>query len=605
MTAMPSVIVDPALRSRQNSEAARPNGHQVLPVLPTELAVKRSDPVYNAHAYLTKVPYSAIIPFIDALTRPGDKVLDVFAGSGMTGVAANMAGRHAELRDISVLGRHIGSNYLRLLDADQIREAGAAVVAAATKRVGEVYASRCADCDQIGALSKTVWSFQYECSFCRQPVTYYEAFKASGWVKKAMNCPACGGHFQTRGAKRIAEVPVLDYVRCACSAKIREQPHGRPLVPVCLDGLEYPDVEIGADRQMYQASALKKHGLLTTSAFFSDRNLAVLAALHAAIANLDDSETHQKLMFAFTAILTRASKRYQWHPKRPLNAANQNYYIAPVFYEWNIYELFERKVGASIRSDQFIRDQRRIRGVAGHPAVKYAIGSAEALDLPAGSMDYVFTDPPFGSQIFYSDMNLFQEAWLGDFTDDAREAVVDRSGDGAAKRSVARYEQLIVDALGECHRVLKDCGWLSLVFSNSNGEMWSLVQRAIHAAGFILEHVTRLDKGQRSVKGLASGFESIVTSDLILTMRKATESDTATLADAGESALLEAIDEALEQGGDLSPTKIYLFVITKYLHNVWNVADITIGGIRADLLARGYELNPTSGLLGSRPATAA
>ncbi|HMJ02714.1 MAG TPA: DNA methyltransferase, partial [Conexibacter sp.] len=80
--------------------------------LPVELRVRRSDPVYNAHAYLTKVPCSAILPFIEALTEPGDVVLDVFAGSGMTGVAATMAGRRAELRDISALGQHIGTGYL-------------------------------------------------------------------------------------------------------------------------------------------------------------------------------------------------------------------------------------------------------------------------------------------------------------------------------------------------------------------------------------------------------------------------------------------------------------------------------------------------------------
>jgi 16S rRNA G966 N2-methylase RsmD len=577
----------------------------VLVDLPSEVAVKRSDPVYNAHAYLTKVPYSAILPFVETLTKPGDTVLDVFAGSGMTGVASALAGRDAELRDISALGRHIGRNYMRLLNADEVREAGEAVLEAAAKRLGELYAVRCAGCGEIGTLSKTVWSFQYECPDCEQPVTYYEAFKESGWRKRSMKCSACGAPFQTRGGKRTSEVPVLDYVRCRCSKRIREQPHSRPLVPACLDDLDYPDVEIGPDRQMFQASALKKHGLLTTSAFFSDRNLAVLAGLRAAIADLEDRAVRQKLMFAFTAILTRASKRYQWHPKRPLNASNQNYYIAPVFYEWNVYELFERKVEASIRSDRFIRDQMGLRGVETTASVNYKIASAESLDLSDGSIDYVFTDPPFGSQIFYSDMNLFQEAWLDDFTDDAREAVVDRSANGTTKRSAARYEQLIVDALRECHRVLKDDGWLSLVFSNSSGDAWLLVQRAIHAAGLVLEHVTLLDKGQRSVKGLASGFEGVVTSDLILTMRKATEADSAALVDAPAAALPEAIEEALKQPGNLSPTKVYLWVITRYLRNEWRVSDITIGGIRDELLARDCELNPATGELTIRTATAA
>src|SRR5262249_53411700 len=49
----------------------------------------KNDPIYNAHAYHTKVPYSAIVRYILHYTNPGDVVLDFFAGTGMTGVAVN------------------------------------------------------------------------------------------------------------------------------------------------------------------------------------------------------------------------------------------------------------------------------------------------------------------------------------------------------------------------------------------------------------------------------------------------------------------------------------------------------------------------------------
>jgi DNA modification methylase len=71
-----------------------------------------------AHAYLTKVPVPAIEPFIKAYSPPGGTVVDPFAGSGMTGVAAAMMGRKAHLFDISVLGQHIGRNFVNLVDPD-------------------------------------------------------------------------------------------------------------------------------------------------------------------------------------------------------------------------------------------------------------------------------------------------------------------------------------------------------------------------------------------------------------------------------------------------------------------------------------------------------
>src|SRR5882724_4867694 len=97
--------------------------------VPEELVVGRGDPVYMAHGYLTKVPVSAIMPFIEAYTQPGDVLVDPFAGSGMTGVAAAALGRRARLFDISVLGQHIGQNYLNLVDPDLLRKQAAEVVA--------------------------------------------------------------------------------------------------------------------------------------------------------------------------------------------------------------------------------------------------------------------------------------------------------------------------------------------------------------------------------------------------------------------------------------------------------------------------------------------
>ncbi len=566
--------------------------------IPDEVSVKRSDPIYNAHAYLTKVPVTAIQPFIEAFTEPGDVVLDMYAGSGMTGVAAGMLGRRGEVRDISALGRHIGSNYVNLVDPVAFRAEAERVVTDAAERLGGVYATRCNDCGEPSVLSRTVWSYVYECAHCQQPVNYYEAFAATdGWTKKDMKCPSCHGPFVSRGLKRLGEEPVLDTVACVCSKRLSDQEHSEPLNSSSLDGLSYPDVVIGEDRQMFMASALRKNGLLSTACFFSERNLAVLAALRERIDEVPDDRLRSKMLFAFTAVLARASKRYQWNPKRPLNAANQNYYIARVFYEWNVYDLFGRKVEAVLRSDEYIRSRMDDLGVEEFGEVNYLTGSADAIDLPDESVHYVFTDPPFGSNIFYSDMNLFQEAWLGDFTDHENEAVVDRSGNGTKRRTAERYEGLVTASLHEAFRVLKPGGWLSLVFSNSSGEMWALVQRAVNAAGFVLEDVAILNKGQRSVKGLASGFENVVTVDLILSMRKAGPEEQTHLREAPEGALNIAVNDVLSEDVSPTPSHVYVGVIRDYLKRGWDVCDLNISGIGVVLQTLGYEVDTGTGHL--------
>jgi hypothetical protein len=116
-------------------------------------------------------------------------------------------------------------------------------------------------------------------------------------------------------------------------------------------------MQIDPSREMFGRSGLGRVGITETKQFFSDRNALVLLELWDAIASVGDAPIRQKLRFAFTGCLARASRRYQWGPKRPLNAQNQTYYVAPVYFEWNVFELFERKIEAGVRSDKLLFDQ--------------------------------------------------------------------------------------------------------------------------------------------------------------------------------------------------------------------------------------------------------
>lgn len=566
--------------------------------VPELVAVKRSDPVYMAHGYLTKVPVTAIVPFIEAFTQPGDTVLDLFAGSGMTGVAAVMVGRNAELRDISALGAHIGRGYLNLVHPLDLDLAARSVAARTEATFPSAYEHECRRCGSGATLSRRTWTVIYCCPACSSSINFYECLEAASWSKAMMACPHCEVPFETRAAKRLGEQPVFDTISCACSRNLVDQAPVDARGAVDVERVDPPTQPLTPDRQMYQASALGKHGITSTTDFFSDRNLGMLTALRDAIAAENDEAIRKKLMFTFTAILPRASKRYQWSRQRPLNASNANYYIAPVFYEWNVLDLFLRKIKAIVKSDNEIRRERHARRIGGEIVANYVVASASKLDLPDESVDYVFTDPPFGSNIFYSDMNLFQETWLEQITDHALEAVVDR---GRAKaRTEERYEDLLTAALREARRVLVPDGWLSLNFSNSDGGLWALVQRSVSNAGFVLDpdRISVLDKGQRSVKGLASGFENVVTADLLLSMRKAAPDEIVTPSVPPEAAVDKAVSESLSAGA-ATPTHVYLHVVRSFLRHHWDASDLHISEIGEELRRRGLDVDPETGRLAS------
>ena len=580
--------------------------------MPETITAPRTDPIYNCHGYLTKVPVGAIEPFIETFTKPGEIVADFFAGSGMTGLAAMRLGRRARLSDISVLGRHIAQGYATSVSPKKFRAAARAVIEMAIEAIGDLYITQRKEDGAKLAMVRTIWSFTYRCPCCAYELVYFDHLSPEGAPPKT--CPGCRNPFVRRQWPRGTDMPVQVVTR-SLEGRLTEQPSSdfdeRIIEKAAHDPRQkhVPSMIIADDREMFSRSGLGKAGLLKTSDFFSPRNAIALLELWRAINKIEDKEIAQKLRFAFTAVLPRASRRYQWSAQRPLNAQNQTYYIAPVYYEWNVFELFDRKVEAAVRSDEALfQDVPLLR--SRDADISYVLASAERLfHLPNASVDYVFTDPPFGSNIFYSDMNLFQEAWLGEVTDYSSEAVVHTTG---KRKSGAqgRYESLLRSAFSEAYRILKPGRYMSTVFGNSSGRIWGLVQRAMRDAGFngAPVHVAILDKGQRSVKGLNSGSESVVTVDLILTVQKPAESETAATAHKlrnGDTQRL--IEECISELSceDRNPSHVYARILRKAIQKHYILDDLHLTDVLLALRNAGYTTNHKTGLLveGSTPTT--
>src|SRR5262249_53776372 len=112
-------------------------------------------------------------------------------------------------------------------------------------------------------------------------------------------------------------------------------------------------------------------------------------------------------------------------------------------------------------------------------------GDCGKMLLPNESVDYVFTDPPFGQNFFYSELNFIIEAWHRVFTNNDVEAVV---SDYQAK-TTARYQELMKNCFDEYYRILKSGRWMTVVFSNSSNAVWRAIQEALGTAGFVVADV--------------------------------------------------------------------------------------------------------------------
>jgi len=134
--------------------------------------------------------------------------------------------------------------------------------------------------------------------------------------------------------------------------------------------------------------------------------------------------------------------------------------------------------------------------------------------IPDGSLDYVFTDPPFGENIFYADMNLLVESWYGVATNTKSEAIIDKH----KGKNLDGYQSLMLASYREYFRVLKPGRWITVEFSNSKAAVWNAIQTTMQEAGFVRTSVMALDKQLRSFRSVTT--TTAVKQDLVISAYK-------------------------------------------------------------------------------------
>jgi hypothetical protein len=141
-------------------------------------------------------------------------------------------------------------------------------------------------------------------------------------------------------------------------------------------------------------------------------------------------------------------------------------------------------------------------------------GSATNAMLGRNSVDYIFTDPPFGGNIMYSDLNFLWENWLHVHENNVLEAVISN----AQRKMLIDYQELMTQCFISYFEQLKPGRWMTVEFHNSKNSVWNSIQEALQRAGFVAADVRTLDKKQVTMQQMTSG--GAVKQDLVISAYK-------------------------------------------------------------------------------------
>ncbi len=526
-----------------------------------DVSVGKTDALYKAHGYHTKVPHLAIVPSILHYTRPGDVVLDAFCGSGMTGVAALWCSaapdtyrkeiesewkrdglqppiwgpRLAILNDLSPAATLIAAGYNLAFDPAAFADHGQRILDEVQAELGWMYETLHSDGRSIGRITFTVWSEVFNCPECAGEIVFVdEALDTdTNQTRGEFPCPKCTAVLSKDNLERNFET-LVDPATGETWKRIRMRP---VLVTYVLGEKVYtkkPDARdeevlariarlplrasVPVNRfpieQMAHGSRIAPKGFTHAHHFFLPRAAAALGLLWEKSTAVQDSTVRRMLLWFVEQAIWTSSVMNRF---RPTGFSQVSQYLTGVYYipsqhaelsPWYILDGKLARLAKVFAAIQGGNTSGRLAAVS--------TGSCTSIGLADASVDYVFTDPPFGENIFYADLNFLVESWHRVISDATPEAIIDRP----KNKALYEYQELMRRCFSEYFRVLKPGRWMTVVFSNSSNGVWRAIQEGMGVAGFVVADVRTLDKQQGSYRQVTS---SAVKQDLVISAYRPSE----------------------------------------------------------------------------------
>lgn len=509
----------------------------------------KNSAIYNAHFYHTKVPHQAIMRYLLHYTQPGDIIVDNFAGTGMTGVAANeiqkaslysksivdnknkWGYRNCVLSDLSPFASFISYNYTNSIEKDIFVLIATKILDQLKKELDWTYKTKHSE-DVYGDVNYFVWSEMQVCPSCGKAFCYWDAAVNldNQVVLEKYKCPHCSALIDKKDSIKAVETyydPILKesyskvkYIPVLVNYSVGKQRFERHVDDYDLDLVTQIDKEfikewVPSDKMMGIGErwgdtwrAGYHVGFNHVHNFYTKRNLLILSRFYKLIKDYKCNDRLKSYLLAwFTSSQSRLHimNRYAAKHHRHVGPLANTLYVSGTPTEISPFYFINSKIADNtidIYSNNNIVNQ---------------VGSATSINLKNNSIDYIFTDPPFGGNIMYSELNFIYESWLKVITNNKEEAITCES----QHKGVLEYQELMLSCFKEYYRILKPGKWMTVEFSNTSAAIWNTIQNTIKLAGFIIANVSDLNKGRGGLHGITT--TTAVKQDLAITCYKPSE----------------------------------------------------------------------------------
>ncbi|WP_299462977.1 DNA methyltransferase [uncultured Microscilla sp.] len=438
---------------------------------------------YEMHKYWGKKPSGNLQELIDKYTKEGDTVLDPFSGYGVFGCEAFIMNRNVILNDLNPIAHFLNKQLMEVnVDINKVQRQWLQIKEEFIPFVEKWYS----------------WKVDGE------------TVLLSSVLRDKKDIPLMGKYKPT-GEKKSKE---YTFTQEQANAYLQFE-HEQSITDW------YPQTVL------LQNSRISAKAGMTVADLFTKRTLACHAKLLTLIEAHSSGTEKELFKVAFTANLANCSRLVPPIKSRGAMAPGAwmtGFYIGETYLENNVLTYFENRVNKIIKGKQ---DYLTNKGLSNDQLsfgqrhnTSYQIMSHDAKQLPLESdtVDYIFTDPPYGDAVPYFEQSIIWNAWLDFKPDYSNEIVI--SDSKQRQKNQTSFETDINQAFAEIKRVLKPSKYFSLTYHSLSGLEWKTITNACINNGFELADYTWLTQKSftpRQINRLKS-----IKGDVLITLKKST-----------------------------------------------------------------------------------
>ncbi|MDI6654895.1 MAG: DNA methyltransferase [Candidatus Hydrothermarchaeota archaeon] len=453
---------------------------QVVEDINHALVAKTHTPMYLMHKYWARKPHNVVREYIEHYSKPNEIVLDPFCGSGVTAIEAMKTGRKAIAIDLDPVSAFITKCTAMSIHLKKFEDLFQSIREKIKDEINALYITQCTKCKKKIVAEAIIWK-----NNTPEEIRY-----------------TCGCQKGNKSLWKKVDKKDLETLK---EIEKKHIPHW------------YPKGEL------IWNTRINVHKGTTVYDLFTKRNLFALSMIYNEIESISDKNIREIMRFTFSSALPQASKmvfvyRKEGRERDVGGWATRGYWVPPEYFEINAWNCFEERFKKIFRgkkeSNNEIKKYEEAKSFDELQADKnILIKTQSVLELeqtvPPNSVDYIFTDPPYGDAVPYLELNLMWAHWLK-FEPNFEDEIIISDSPERNKKDFEIYHKMLRAAFRQMYLVLKPGRYLTVTFHSTDIKVWNSIIKAVVMAGFDLEKILYQKPARASAKGLLAPYGSAV-----------------------------------------------------------------------------------------------